>query len=91
VDKDGHIVSEHRIQISKYLEPEPMESIGIQGQPVPHLVFHRPLSYYMNVFFKCGFVLNGLEEPSFHKDGLEQGKFDWYEIPPAVIFRFRKD
>ncbi|ANY72564.1 class I SAM-dependent methyltransferase [Paenibacillus ihbetae] len=90
VDKDGHIVSEHRIQIYKYLEPEPMESIGIQGQPVPHLVFHRPLSYYMNVFFASGFVLTGLEEPSFHKDGLEQDKFDWFEIPPAVIFRFQK-
>lgn len=87
---NGEIVTRNSIQITSYLNPEPFESIGIRGQPVPHLIFHRPLSYYMNLFFNAGFVLDGLEEPSFLRDGTEKDSFDWYEIPPAVILRFKK-
>lgn len=88
-ESNGQIVSRNSIQISKYLLPEPFESIGIQGQPVPHYIFHRPLSYYVHLFLSSGFVLDGMEEPSFEKDEVNS-KFDWYDIPPVIILRFMK-
>ena len=86
----GTIVTRSSVQISKYLTPEPFESIGIRGQPVPHLVFHRPLAWYMNLFFGAGFVLDGFAEPHYEPSAEGGGRFDWMEIPPAAIFRFRK-
>ncbi|PWV95832.1 2-polyprenyl-3-methyl-5-hydroxy-6-metoxy-1,4-benzoquinol methylase [Paenibacillus cellulosilyticus] len=87
---NGQIVTRNSVQISKYLTPESFETIGIRGQPVPHLLFHRPLSYYINLFLGAGFVMDGWEEPSFQLDADSTARFDWYELPPAVIFRFRK-
>jgi 2-polyprenyl-3-methyl-5-hydroxy-6-metoxy-1,4-benzoquinol methylase len=88
-DVNGEIVTRNSIQTFDYLTPEPYEAIGIRGQPVSHLMFHRPLSYYLNIFFLSGFILDGIAEPSFKKEK-EENKFDWYEIPPVAIFRFRK-
>lgn len=34
-------------------------------------------------------MLDGMEEPSFQKDK-DENRFEWLEIPPAIIFRFRK-
>lgn len=89
-DINGEIVTRNSVQISKYLAPESFETIGIRGQPVSHIIFHRPLSYYLNLFLSFDFVLAGWEEPSFQKDEDSNKRFDWYELPPAVIFRFRK-
>ncbi|MFS0821828.1 class I SAM-dependent methyltransferase [Bacillus sp. 1P02SD] len=86
-DRNGHVVTTNSIQISKYLTPEPYKAIGIKGQSIPHLMFHRPLSYYLNLFFESNFLLDGMEEPSFQN---ETNKFEWNEIPPVLIFRFRK-
>lgn len=88
-DIDGEIIHRNSIQISKYLTPEPYKAVGIKGQPVPHLMFHRPLSYYFHVFFQAGYVLDGMEEPSFNNEK-ENNTFDWYEIPPVIVLRFRK-
>lgn len=89
-DVGGAVVIRNSVQVAKYLTPEPMELIGIHGQPVPHFIFHRPIAYYINLFVQCGFVLDGWEEPSFAPDEDSARRFDWYELPPAVIFRFRK-
>ncbi|MEH7225387.1 class I SAM-dependent methyltransferase [Bacillus sp. JJ1566] len=86
-DRNGYVVTTNSIQITKYLTPEPYKAIGIKGQSIPHLMFHRPLSYYLNLFFKFNFMLDGMEEPSFQK---ETNKFEWNEIPPVLILRFRK-
>jgi 2-polyprenyl-3-methyl-5-hydroxy-6-metoxy-1,4-benzoquinol methylase len=88
-DKNGEIITRKSVQISKYLTPEPYQAIGIKGQAVPNFMFHRSLSYYLNLFFRSGFVLDAAEEPSFNKEK-EDDKFDWYEIPPVIILRFRK-
>jgi 2-polyprenyl-3-methyl-5-hydroxy-6-metoxy-1,4-benzoquinol methylase len=84
-DINGEIITRNSIQTFDYLTPEPYEAIGIRGQPVSHLMFHRPLTYYLNLFFSFGFVLDGII-----KKENEASKFDWYEIPPIAIFRFRK-
>ncbi|MBS4218086.1 class I SAM-dependent methyltransferase [Bacillus sp. FJAT-49711] len=88
-DMDGSLQSKNSIQIFNYLTPQPYKAIGIKGQPTPHYMFHRPLSYYVNLAFQHHFVLDGIEEPSFQKES-ETNQFDWYEIPPAIILRFRK-
>ncbi len=86
-DRNGNVVTTNSILLSKYLTPEPYKAIGIKGQTTPHLMFHRPLSYYLNLFSKSNFVLDGMEEPSFQT---ESNKFEWNEIPPVLILRFRK-
>jgi 2-polyprenyl-3-methyl-5-hydroxy-6-metoxy-1,4-benzoquinol methylase len=88
-DADGEIITRNSIQTFDYLTPAPYQAIGIKGQPVSHFMFHRPLSYYFDLFFSTGFILDGFREPSFMKEK-DGGKFDWYEIPPVVIIRFRK-
>lgn len=64
-DRDGAIITRNSVQVSSYLTPAAMKVTGIKGQPVPHLLFHRPLSYYIQVFTEAGFMLDGLEEPAF--------------------------
>lgn len=89
-DIDGVVVSRKSVQISKYLNPEVFDNLGIKGQPIPHLIFHRPLSYYLNLFFESNFVLDGILEPTFDDMKKEYYKFDWHDIPPVIILRFRK-
>jgi 2-polyprenyl-3-methyl-5-hydroxy-6-metoxy-1,4-benzoquinol methylase len=89
-DIDGAVVSRKSVQISKYINPEVLEHLGIKGQPTPHLIFHRPLSYYLNLFFESNFKLDGMVEPTFEETDKEYYKFDWTGIPPVVILRFRK-
>jgi len=88
-DVDGEIITRHGIQTFDYLTPVPYQAVGIRGQPVPHFMFHRPLSYYFNLFFANGFILDGFVEPCFQKEN-GKGTFDWYGIPPVAIFRFKK-
>jgi 2-polyprenyl-3-methyl-5-hydroxy-6-metoxy-1,4-benzoquinol methylase len=88
-DINGAIITKNSIQIFNYLAPEQYQAIGIRGQSVPHYMFHRPLSYYFDLFFSSEFILDGFIEPSFKKEQ-DEGKFDWYEIPPVGIFRFKK-
>lgn len=89
-DIDGAVVSRKSVQISKYINPEVFENLCIKGQPIPHLIFHRPLSYYLNLFFETNFMLDGMVEPTFEETDKEYYKFDWNGIPPVVILRFRK-
>lgn len=88
-DIKGNMVFKNSIQISNYLTPKPYKTTAIQGQTIPHHMFHRALSYYMNLAFESGFVLDGVEEPSFKKEK-DENQFDWFEIPPVIIFRFKK-
>ncbi len=87
-DVKGTIISKSSVQISEYLTPRSYEAMGISGQPVPHFMFHRPISYYMKLFFQSDFVLDELEEPTFSEE--KDDRFNWNEIPPAMILRFRK-
>lgn len=90
-DRNGEVVSRSVIHVSQYKTTGYYESIGIVGQPVPHFMFHRTISDYMNVFGGAGFVLNGMAEPVFDKRSGDSGKFEWNEIAPVLIMRFRKD
>ncbi|GAH74044.1 unnamed protein product, partial [marine sediment metagenome] len=43
--------------ISRYIEPETSEGVGIRNQPVASRYFHRPLSELLGAFFEAGFVV----------------------------------
>ena len=77
------------IQTYEYIQPKEhlTTALARNGKQVLH--FHRPLSMMMNMCFKIGFVLDGMEEPVFEKPE-DITRFDWYEIPPSIILRLRK-
>lgn len=83
------VITRMGVQIFNYITPCSHEGCAIAGQPVPQLYYHRPLSVLLEVCFEAGFVVDGLKEPVFKKPESCQ-KFDWYEIPPAIIVRLRK-
>lgn len=88
-DVSGTVITRHSVQVHKYLHAEAFECLGIVGQPVPHFIFHRPVSYYMDVFFEHGFMLDGCIEPTF--SGVrDASQFNWAHLPPVLLLRFRR-
>jgi 2-polyprenyl-3-methyl-5-hydroxy-6-metoxy-1,4-benzoquinol methylase len=79
------------VRIRRYRSLIPQKAIGIAGQPQPHYYFHRSLSVLLSACFAAGFVLDGLEEPTF--DGVVQDfTVRWQncvEIPPILAARLR--
>jgi len=57
------------------------------GKQVLH--YHRPLNMLLNICFDTGFVVDGIEEPVFERDD-NNLRYDWYEIPPSIILRLKK-
>ena len=62
------IIRRNCISISRYIEPETFEGLGIKNQPVATRYFHRPLSVLLNMCFEQGFVLDRIVEPVFKKE-----------------------
>ena len=91
-DRDGEMVTVHGLRISKYLTPAAHRGLGIIGQPEPHYYFERPLSVLFGECFAAGFVLDGLEEPSFVGHEAPERPLSWDnypEIPPVLVARLR--
>ena len=82
------------LRISRYLDSSVKQGVAIIGQPKPHLYFHRPLHALLEVGFREGFVLDGIEEPSFPPD-YPSGKspLSWgpnfSQFPPILVGRLR--
>jgi 2-polyprenyl-3-methyl-5-hydroxy-6-metoxy-1,4-benzoquinol methylase len=89
-DFGGKINETYGVKISNYLISRKVKGIGMVGQPVPQYYFHRPLSEILKVFFKNGFILNDLREPSF-KDAEIKSIYNnvFINIPPVIIFGFK--
>ncbi len=93
VDQDGSMVQKAGMKIDRYLTPQPFEGLAIVGQPVPSLIFHRPLSVLLTLCFKAGFVLDGLEERAFDDSVEADRELSWAnlkEIPPMMAMRLRR-
>ncbi len=91
-DIDGQIVRQTGVKISRYLTPSTDLGLGIVGQAEAQYYFHRPLSVYLSAAFAAGFVLDGIEEPSFSFDKANPGGLRWDdmpEIPPVLAMRLR--
>jgi len=77
------------IQTYEYRIPEIYEITAFPGNQKQIIQFHRPLSMILNMCFRYGFVLDGMEEPVFKRPETVS-QFDWYEIPPSIILRLKK-
>lgn len=86
----GGIVTRMGLQLFEYMTLCTFQGIGIVNQPVPQFYYHRPLSVLFNMCFQAGFALDGFAEPVFSRPD-NAGKFDWYEFPPVIIARLRKN
>ena len=90
--RDGRLVVTPAIKVVRYANPFASEGIGIRGQPVPQIYFHRPLGLLLRTFFREGFVLDGFEEPGFEPGAEAGAPMAWEnfpEIPPALCVRLR--
>ena len=90
--QDGELVTVHSIKVHKYITPTASPGIGIVGQPVSTYGFDRPISVLVKTFFDQGFVLDGLEEPTYDNTVEGVQRFSWRnytEIPPALVARMR--
>lgn len=92
-DRDGEIIKRFGMKIDRYQTPQPFEGLAIVGQPVPSLIFHRPLSVLLTMCFEAGFVLDGLEEGAFDESVEADRELSWAnlrEIPPMLAMRLRR-
>ncbi len=93
-DKEGKITTAYSVKIFNYINPTMNRAAAIAGQPKPQIVFHRPLQTLLGAGFDAGFVIDGLEEPTFppdHPPG--RNPLSWganfSEIPPVLVARMR--
>ena len=88
-DIGGELVEEYFVRVFGYSRPMTTKGLALQGQPVPQYYFHRSLAVLFNEFFTEGFVLDGLEEPTFGSNAANTFETVYKEIPPALVARFR--
>lgn len=91
-DRGGEIIEQHAITLTQYITPVIARGQGIVGQPQPHYGFDRPLSMLFGACFAAGFVLDGLEEPTFADASTAQHWYSWAnfrEFPPVLVARLR--
>lgn len=89
----GELVERLSVRVSRYIEPHTHKGLAMVGQPVAQNYFHRPLTALLGVFFKAGFVVDGLEEPVFPEDVPGDDRFGWLmykDIPPVLSVRLRR-
>lgn len=93
IEQENKIYTEYFVKVKAYLQPSKIPGLALENQPQPHIYFHRPLHFLLNVAFKAGFVLDGLEEPAFPPEfatkniGISWSKFS--KIPPVIVARLR--
>ena len=92
-DVEGELVLRNYLKISAYEHIPPARAMGARNEPASHYYYHRPLHQLLGEAFAAGLVLDGLEEPVFDSDGIDdQRPLSWYsypQIPPVLAGRFR--
>jgi hypothetical protein len=87
----GELVTRYSIAVSEYIRPRSVKGVAMKDQPAAQYYFDRPISVLFNTCFKAGFVLDGIEEPTFPAS-LGNGRPNWSnitEIPPVLVVRMR--
>lgn len=91
-DREGELVTEYGIKVLRYKSLSWARGLGIPGQPVAQVYFERTLSALLGAGFRAGFVLDGLEEPTFDENTSDERALTWAnfkEIPPSMVARMR--
>jgi len=91
-DIEGKLVARYGVTVTDYAKPSHNMGLGIFGQPVPQHYFHRSISLLFNTCFKHGFVLDGMEEPTFPDDAdltsrMPLSFMNMPSIPPVLAAR----
>ena len=95
-DREGSLVETYSAKVTGYMHVPPGKGAGMPGEPAPHPYFHRPLGELFGSCFRAGFVVDGVEEPSFPRS--PEGSpnrprpLSWenfLEIPPVLLARAR--
>jgi SAM-dependent methyltransferase len=92
-DVDGKLVERSGVVVHRYLYVEPQPGVGAPDEPVPHVYFHRPLHELLNIAFRSGFVMDGIEEPAFPSEASPSKTLSWTalpQIPPVMVVRLRR-
>ena len=90
VDDQGEIKTQYAVKIFRYKTPTSGKGLGMIGQPRPQYYFDRPMEVLFGACFKAGWVVDGLEEPSFPADSDPTRALSWgnfAEIPPVLAVR----
>lgn len=89
---EGESTQSFGLEVMRYASDWPHRSRGLLGQPRAHWIYHRSLSTILGDCFAAGFVVDGMEEPTFEPDTRARSPFAWarrVEIPPAIVLRVR--
>jgi 2-polyprenyl-3-methyl-5-hydroxy-6-metoxy-1,4-benzoquinol methylase len=87
----GELVTRYVIAVSDYITPRSVKGVAMKDQPAAQYYFERPMSVLFNTCFKAGFVLDGIEEPTFPVSA-GTGRPSWSnitQIPPILVARLR--
>ncbi len=93
-DRNGELVTTCSVRVFKYSDMQMTTGEAIRGQPVRQYYFHRPISTLFNACFRAGFVLDGMEEPTFDERARSERPLSWANfrgIPPALVARMLLD
>ncbi len=87
----GVLTTKYYVKMAHYIRSAPRRSQAMRGQPAVQHEFDRPISLLFNTCFEAGFVLDGIEEPTF-PTSRNDSRANWAnftEIPPALVARMR--
>jgi SAM-dependent methyltransferase len=93
-EREGEFKTIYSVKIHGYMRSTTKLGIAMNGQPVAHPYFHRPLSKLLGAGFEAGLLLDALEEKAFPPDHpTGKNPLSWggnySEIPPVLIARMR--
>jgi SAM-dependent methyltransferase len=91
-DGEGEASQSFGVLVMRYISDWKHQSRGLLNQPIPHTMWHRPISTLLRDCFAAGFVVDALEEPTFPVDTRMRSPFAWSrrpEIPPVLVVRLR--
>jgi len=91
-EDDTGVVRRYSVKVSGYITPVTGKGVALEGQPVTQWYFHRPISVIFEVFFRHGWVLDGLEEPVLPIERVPDGSTNriFSELPGVLVARMRR-
>lgn len=92
--QDGNVTT-YAVKVYRYMTSATAHGTAISNQPQAHIYFHRSLATLLGVGFRCGFVVDALEERAFppSDEPAQNRPLHWSsaysEIPPVMVVRMR--
>jgi 2-polyprenyl-3-methyl-5-hydroxy-6-metoxy-1,4-benzoquinol methylase len=91
-ERDGRLAIRHATKIYHYIDPLHYKGPPVANSPSAQNYFHRPLHVLFAQAFAAGFVIDGLEEPTFAHPTPGDRTLSWSQfgqLPPLLAARLR--